>query len=221
MSETGMLERLAKLDTCAVSDGLDTMSVHGVLLGLTALSAQRRIVGRAVTVKLVPSDGKKAPRHLGTAAVEASGPQSAIVVEHNGRLDVAGWGGILSLAAKRRGAAGVIIDGACRDLDEAREMQLPIYGRAAVPRTARGRIMEEAWNIPVQLCGIRIAPGDYLIADGSGVVIVPQDIAAEVILRAERIVATEALMAQAVRDDQPVSKVMGANYETLLQRTRQ
>jgi regulator of RNase E activity RraA len=115
----------------------------------------------------------------------------------------------------------VIIDGACRDLDEAREMQLPIYGRAGVPRTARGRIMEEDWNIPVQLCGIRIAPGDYLIADGSGVVIVPQDIAAEVILRAERIVATEALMAQAVRDDQPVSKVMGADYETLLQRTRQ
>jgi 4-hydroxy-4-methyl-2-oxoglutarate aldolase len=221
MSETEMLERLAKLDTCSVSDSLDTMSVNGVLLGLAGLSTQRRIVGRAVTVKLVPSDGKKAARHLGTAAVEASGPASVIVVEHNGRTDVAGWGGILSLAAKRRGTAGVIIDGACRDVDEAREMQLPIYARVGVPRTARGRIMEENWNIPVELCGIRIAPGDYLIADGSGVVVIPQDIAAELILRAERIVATEALMAQAVREGEPVSEVMGANYETLLQRTRQ
>ncbi len=214
--ETLLLARLAKLDTCALSDALDSLGVNGVALGLAGLSSRRRIAGRAVTVTLGAADGRTAQRHLGTAAVEAAGPGSIIVVQHNGRMDVAGWGGVLSLGAKTKGAEGVVIDGACRDVDEAREMDFPVFARVGVPRTARGRIIEYAWNEPVTLCGVMIAPGDFVLADGSGVVVAPADLAAQAISAAEKIVRKERLMAKAVREGAPISQVMGANYEEML-----
>lgn len=214
-----LTDRLGKLDACAVSDALDRAEHAGVALDLAALSTRRRIAGRVITVDLRPDDGRATRRHLGTAAVEAAGPGDVIVVAHGGRTDVGGWGGILSLGASLRGVAGVVIDGACRDLDEARELDLPIYGRAGVARTARGRIVEHAWNVPVTLCGIAVSSGDYVIADASGVVFVPAAIADDVVGWAERIVAKEAAMASALRSGEPISDVMGANYETMLKGT--
>ncbi|HEY3688097.1 MAG TPA: 4-carboxy-4-hydroxy-2-oxoadipate aldolase/oxaloacetate decarboxylase [Streptosporangiaceae bacterium] len=156
------------------------------------------------------------PRHLGTAAVEAAAPGEVIVVSAGGRTDAAGWGGVLALAAVTRGVAGVVIDGACRDVDEARDLGLPVYARAGVPRTARGRLREVAWNEPVEMAGVAVRPGDAVIADGSGVVFVPAAHAAAVLLRAERIAATEAAMAARVRAGEPVSRVMSGDYENML-----
>lgn len=212
----GLLGRLALLDCCAISDALDATGLNGVLLGLRALSVPQKIVGRAITVTLGVDDGRASHRHLGTAAVEAGGPGSIIVVEHAGRTDVAGWGGILSLGARTKGIEGVIIDGACRDIDEAREMALPIYGLNGVPRTARGRIMEYGWNDPVTLCGVGVAPGDYILADGSGIAVIPEQHAEPVIKRAEKIARKESLMARDVRAGRPISEVMGSDYEHML-----
>jgi regulator of RNase E activity RraA len=216
MTDT-LLARLAKVDSCAVSDALDRIGRSGVASGLAALTVARRIVGRAVTVQLAPSDGVIAKRHLCTEAVDSAGAHNVLVVAHNGRTDVAGWGGLLSLAASRRGVAGIVIDGACRDIDESRELDLPIYGKGATPVTARGRITELAWNVPVKICGIGIEPGDLIIADGSGVAIIPNACADEVVNLAEGIVARERLMGQAIRQGEPVTRVMGANYETMLE----
>ncbi len=211
-----LLTRLAQVDSCAVSDALDRSGIAGVALGLQPVSGRDRVVGRAVTVQLGLEDNRSSKRHLCTAAVDASGPESIIVVAHEGRLNVAGWGGILSLAAKAKGAAGVIVDGACRDVDESREMGLSVYARAAVPRTARGRIIETGWNEPVSISGVNVAPGDYVIADGSGVVFIPAARIDEILAVAERIVAREKRMAAAVLSGKPVTEVMGADYETML-----
>ena len=210
--------RLARLDTCAVADALDRMKLKGVVPGLTALSTTRRIAGEVVTVQLGPDDGRPSKRHLCTAAVEASGPGKVILVAHGRRTDVAGWGGILSLAASLRQAEGVVIDGACRDLDESREFGLPVYGRAWTPTTARGRITETDWACPVTIAGVAAAPGDLLIADASGVVIIPKDHAEEVLAIAERIAAKEKLMMADLRAGKTVSDVMGADYESMLSR---
>jgi regulator of RNase E activity RraA len=199
-----------------VSDALDRSKISGVVLGLLQLSTTKRIVGEAVTVKLGPDDGREAKRHLCTAAVEAAGPGKIIVIAHGGRLDAAGWGGILSLAATVRKVEGVVIDGACRDLDECREFGLPLYGRVAVPITARGRVIEYEWNVPVDLSGTRVAPGDLVIADASGVAITPAEHAAEIVASAEAIAQKERLMAADVRAGKQVSAVMGASYETML-----
>jgi regulator of RNase E activity RraA len=115
-----------------------------------------------------------------------------------------------------RRAQGIVIDGACRDLDESLALNLPIYGRAAVPVTARGRIIEYTWNEPVIIDGVPVSPNDLIIADASGVAVIPAQNAIQVIEVAEKIVAREKAMADAVRAGKPVSEVMGAGYETML-----
>jgi regulator of RNase E activity RraA len=213
-----LVARLGVLDTCAVSDALDRLGLPGAVIGLSPLTGHRRIAGRVTTVQLGDAaEAAPSGRHLGTAAVEASGPGDVIVVEH-GRTDVSGWGGILSLAAVGRGVAGVIVDGACRDVDESRELGLPLFARAAVPVTARGRVVERDWNVPITVGGVDVAPGDLVIADGSGVVFVPAARAEEVVTAAEQVAERERAMAEQVRAGVPVSQVMGARYETMLEK---
>lgn len=214
------LGRLAAVDTGAVSDVLDRRGERGVLLGLSRLSGAGRVVGRATTVRLVPDDGRTTSRHLCTAAVEASDAGNVIVIDHGGRTDVAGWGGLLAEAATLRGVAGVVIDGACRDLDEVLDHDLPLWGRGAVPVTARGRVVEDDWNSTVEVCGVLVRPGDYLLADGSGIVVIRADDVAEVVEAAEAVVEKERVMGEALRRGAPVSSVMGQDYESLAREVR-
>lgn len=221
---TDLLARLRALDTCAVSDALDSVGISGAAVGLHAVSGSARVAGAAITVALVEahdggSSGSAAaqtPRHLGTAAVDAAGPDSVIVVAHSGRTHVAGWGGVLSAGARMRGVAAVVVDGAIRDLDEARELGLDIYAATSVPVTARGRIVERDWNVPVQIAGVNVRPGDLVLADASGVVVIPFDRAEEVIAIAARIVAKEAEMVRRVQAGDSMASVMGADYENML-----
>ena len=219
MAADEIVERLARLDSCAVSDALDKLDIKGTVIGILPLYPTERIVGRAVTVRLkTKGPGEETTRHLCTAAVEASDPGDIIVIDHKGRTDVAGWGGILSTAATVKRVAGVIIDGATRDVDEAKGLGLPLFAKAAVPLTARGRIIEDATNEPIEIAGGAVRPGDYIIADNSGVVVVPADRAAEVTPAAEAIVAREAAMARDVLAGKSVVEVMGTNYEQMLAR---
>jgi 4-hydroxy-4-methyl-2-oxoglutarate aldolase len=211
-----LVARLAKLDTCAVSDALDRLGLSGAVNGLHPMWPCPRTVGRVITVKLKRAGGERPARHLGTAAVDAAIPGDVIVIDHGGRLEAAGWGGILSLAAKIKGVAGVIVDGACRDVDESRDVGLPIFARAGTPVTARGRIVEESFNEPIRIGHVAVSPGDLVIADRSGVVFVSRARAEEIVKTAEEIAAREAQMAEAVRAGRSVVEVMGAGYERML-----
>jgi regulator of RNase E activity RraA len=209
--------RLGRLDSCAVSDALDSLGLPPAVTGLRAMTTGKRIAGRIVTVKLGAARIEGAPmRHLCTAAVEAAAPGDVLVIEQRTGIDAAGWGGVLSHAAVARRIAGVIVDGPARDIDEAAELGFPVYARSATARTARGRIYEQGFNVPVALGDTIVAPGDLVLADASGVVLIPAARAEAVIATAERIVAKERLMAVDVRAGQPVSRVMGASYEHML-----
>ena len=209
--------RLAGLDTCAVSDALDKLGLPGVATGLAAVTVPRRISGRVLTVRLGPAEeAAKSTRHIATAAIEAAAAGDIIVVAAGGRTDAAGWGGILSLAAVTRGAGGIIVDGACRDVDEARELALPVYARAGVPRTARGRLVETGWNEPVRVAGVTVASGDLVVADGSGVVFLAAGTAVQVVAAAADIAGRESALARRIRDGEPVTQVMSAVYEDML-----
>lgn len=219
MTADHLAERLRRLDTCALSDAMDRHGLSGVAPGIHPLTATTAIAGRVVTVRLKPADGSTAARHLGTAAIEAAAPGDVIVIDHQGREDAAGWGGILSTAAKQRGVSGAIVDGATRDVDEARALGFPIFATAATPRTARGRAIEQSMGEPVTIRGVRVQPGDLVLADGSGVVFLPAAEAEAVIATAEQIAAREAAMTRDVLAGLPVSEVMGHTYETMLTAT--
>ena len=207
---------------------MDQLGLTGVADGLRALTVVRRVTGPVITVQLGPAGGDPAGgraagggaprsgRHLGTAAIDAAQPGDVIVVAAGGRTDAAGWGGTLSLASATRQVGGVIVDGACRDVDETTELGLPVYAAAATPRTARGRQAEVAWDVSVLIAGISVDPADLVVADASGVVFLPASRAAEIITAAERIAAREAAMARRIRGGEPVSLVMSADYENLL-----
>lgn len=209
--------RLRRLDSCAVSDACDRLGLDGrVVTGLAPLTGPAQVAGRVVTVDLGPWTGGGGGSHLCAAATDASTADDVIVVAHHGRTDCAGWGGNLSRAARARGAAATIVDGAARDIDESRTVGHPVFARAATPRTARGRTEEVAWGGPVAIGGVAVAHGDYVVADSTGVVFVPAARIDEVLAAAEAIAAKEAAMASALDAGQPVSEVMGRDYETML-----
>jgi 4-hydroxy-4-methyl-2-oxoglutarate aldolase len=211
------IARLAKLDTCAVSDALDRMGLKGAVLGIGPLWPCPRIVGRCVTVKIKPAGLEKSKQHLCTSAIAAATPGDVIVVDNGGRVDVAAWGGLLSLAAQVRQVRGVIVDGACRDLDESRELGFPVFGRAAVQVTARGRIIQQSFNEEIAFAGVQVHPGDLVIADASGAVFVPRARELDVIAQAEALAQREAAMADAIRGGRSVVEVMETmGYESML-----
>ena len=216
-SSAALAARLARLDTCGVSDALDRLGLPGAVFGLKPMWPCPRIAGQVITVKLrLAAPGEHAPRHLGTAAIEAGGPGTVIVIEHHDRADAAGWGGILSLAARIKGVEGVIVDGTVRDVDDSRDAGFPVYARAATPITARGRILEASMGEPIDVGGIAVKAGDYVICDWSGAVFVDGTRADEIVATAESLAAREAQMAEAVRAGRSVVEVMGANYESML-----
>ena len=214
------VKRVQRLDVCAVSDAMDKLGLPPSVSGLTQQSTQKRIAGQVVTYKLVPAaqvpPHEGAPRHLGTTAIEAAQPGDVIVIEQRTGLDAGSWGGILSLAAKLRLVAGVVVDGPVRDIDEARAYEFPVYARGLTARTARSRVAEAFTNQPVRIGEVTVCPGDYVIADASGAVFIAAADIDRVLQAAEMIVGREAAMAQALRVGQPVSQVMGADYEHML-----
>lgn len=211
------IERLEKLDSCAVSDALDALDLPGSVIGLKKVWDCGRVVGRTVTVKLIPKQPNAiSHRHLGTNAVEAATDLDVVVVDNQGRLDCGAWGGILSFASKEKGIRGIIIDGACRDADECREVELPVWSRGTVTRTARNRILEHSFNEPVQVETVTVSPNDYVIADMSGVVFIPSEHADEVIAKAEMIYFKEQAMIKDIKAGKAITEVMGKNYETML-----
>jgi regulator of RNase E activity RraA len=125
---------------------------------------------------------------------------------------------VLSRAARQGGLAGAIVDGTAREIDEAVVVGFPVFARGATARTARGRIFEADTGCPVVIGEVTVHPGDYAVADSSGVVFIRADDLDRVLESAEAIAAREAAMTKDVEAGRPVSEVMGAGYEHMLER---
>lgn len=221
-----LVQRLRRLDACAVSDALDKLQLPGVVTGLPMRSSgpggASRIAGRAITMKVGPGQPPPGPaKHLGCTAIEQATADHVIVVEQRSGLEAGCWGGLLTLGAKVRGAAGVIADGPLRDVDEAVAYEFPVYSRSLTSRTARGRVVELGTQVPVTIGAqeggeVTVQPGDYVLADRSAVIFISPEQIERVLETAEMIVAKEAAMARAIQAGTPIGDVMGGNYEHML-----
>ena len=211
------VQRLRRLDCCGVSDALDSLKLAGAVTGLAPRCGNGRIAGCVVTVKLGMGAPAAGPlKHLGCTAIEQSGPDDVIVLEQRTGIEASCWGGLLSLGAKVRGVAGIVAEGPVRDIDEAIACGLPVFSRSLLPVTARGRIVEKGTNVPITVGAVNVDPGDYVIADGSGVAFIAAQNIDKVLEAAEVIVAKEAAMAKAILAGTPVGQVMGGAYESML-----
>lgn len=160
-----------------------------------------RIAGPAVTVLERTGLEAQPPRHALEAIDEA--PRGSIIVigleDAGSARDVAQWGGLMAAAAATRGLAGAVLDGGVRDVEEIRQLGFPVFSRTVVPSTSVGRLVTVAREVPVPCGGVLVNPGDIIVGDSDGVVVVPRAVAAEVLAAAIQIEETERRMTDRIR----------------------
>lgn len=142
-----------------------------------------KIVGRAATALLRPvlkTDTRTYPNAMLQVLDEAPAGSVLVYVLENG-LEIAGMGNLMSTTAKVRGLEGAVIDGAVRDVEEVTRIGFPIFARAISPATSVGRMVSVAKQVPVTCSGVMVKPGDYIVGDWDGVVVVPQEVASRVV----------------------------------------
>lgn len=186
--DSDIADRLQSLDTPALSDALDRHGVHGQAVGVAALERSSRVVGQAFTVRMLPRglSGKSVGDYIDDVE-----PGQVVVIDNQGRLDATVWGDILTSTAARRGVSGTVIDGVCRDAGRAIALGYPIFARGNTMRTGKDRVAAEAYNEPVQLAGVRVEAGDWIVGDADGIVVIPIEMLHAVTATAEEIVAAE------------------------------
>jgi 4-hydroxy-4-methyl-2-oxoglutarate aldolase len=170
------------------------------------------IVGRAVTSLVKPAAPEQATPALSTKhsveMIDNAKPGEVGIIVMEGTLDIAAMGNLMATAAKVRGMAGMVLDGAIRDVWDIRRMGLTVYARSISPRTAVGHYATVARNVPVECAGITVRPGDIIVADEDGVVVVPQERAEEVLKKAQEIDQRESGMFPFIRQFKSLSKAI-------------
>ena len=213
--------RLEALATSNLSDALDRVGVaRCAIAGIVPRWGRTKVIGRAMTIRMTAAGAVPAIAHLGVDAIFNSEPGDVIVIDNRGDLHHNCWGEILAMGAKKKGVSGVVVDGAVRDVDACETFGFPVHARGTVPSTARGRIVQEAWNVPVRLGDAPVRPGDIIVADVNGVVVIPVERLAEVVQAAEDIMAKELAMIQALAAGESILEVdKRFNYEQMLKAT--
>lgn len=183
-----IIEQLKGLGTSAVSDALDRHGIAGQVAGLRPLDRAFRVAGRAFTVRYQPVDviGGTVGDYVDDVPVG-----EVVVLDNAGRLDATVWGDILTVVANRRGLAGTVIDGVCRDSPRSLELGYPLFSRTSYMRTGKDRVQVADVQGPVSLGGVRVRPGDVVLGDADGVVVVPREREEAVVAAALEIEATE------------------------------
>lgn len=190
------VQRAARLDCATLSDALDRLGIAGQCYRIKPRDGRFRLAGRAWTLLYGPA-GKPA----GTVGdyIDDVPPGSVVVLDNGGRDNATVWGDILTEIAHRRGIAGTVIDGVCRDVALCLQLGYPIFSKDHWMRTGKDRVQVEATGVPVNIGDARVAPGDIVRGDADGVVVIPREHEAAVLDAAESIEAAEDRIRQAVR----------------------
>jgi len=212
-------KRLERLSTTNLSDGLDKIGIRGAVIGIRPLFGMPKVIGRAVTIKITAAGMMKSKRHLGIDAIATSVSGDVIAIDNRGDLYNNCWGEILSCAAKKKGVLAVFIDGAARDIDVCQEIGFPVFARGIVPITARGRIMQEDFNCVIRLGDVQVRPGDILVGDINGLIVIPPERLEELVSAAEEIFEKEELMKADILKGMDILEVDSKyNYEQMLKK---
>lgn len=190
------------LYSAVVSDALDGMGLRNQSprIPLRPLTVPTALIGRCKTTlwaNMFHSDPQ--PYELELRAVDECQLDEVLIAAAGGSMHSGVWGELLSTAARNRGCVGAIIDGAARDIAVTRRMGFPVYGRGTCVYDSRDRQRVIDLDVAVEIDGVRFAPGDLVIADEDGVVVVPRDVENEAIQRAWEKVHAENTVRDAIR----------------------
>ena len=197
-SDEVAIELLRGVSTPNISDA---MHRKGAMSGILPICAGHKIVGRAITVRTLPGDWAKP-----VEAIDRADAGNVIVID-NGRADVAPWGGLATLSCMNRKIAGVVIDGAVRDVDEIRKFDYPLFARAIVPNAGEPKGYGEI-GAEIVCGGQVVRDGDYIVGDDSGVVAIPKERAYEIARRAKEVYKTELRIRSEIERGKSLSEVL-------------
>jgi 3-hexulose-6-phosphate synthase/6-phospho-3-hexuloisomerase len=180
----------------------DAMHRKGAMTGMIPLSPGTRAVGKAVTVQTFAGDWAKPVQAIDTAS-----KGDIIVINNDQGVNVAPWGELATISCLNRGINGVIIDGAVRDVDGIKKLQYPLWARAMVPNAGEPKGFGEI-GTEIQCGGQTVSSGDWIIADDSGVVVIPKNRAYEIARRAKQVYNTELRVREELRQGKTLAQVM-------------
>jgi regulator of RNase E activity RraA len=147
-----------------------------------------KFAGPAITVKLIKQENHDADALSGMlSAIDAGVSGGVYVMQVEDGADIAGMGGLMGTAMAARGFTGAVIDGGVRDIPQLKRIGFPVYATGPVPSTSVGHYRFGGSNIPIDCNGVRVNPNDIVVADQDGVVVVPRERAAEVLVRAQQL----------------------------------
>lgn len=191
------VERALQLDCAALSDALDRSGIAGQCYEITPRDPNFRMAGHAYTVLYRPA-GHDEEGFVGDF-IDDVAPGSVITIDNRGRDNMGTWGNILTEMAHHRKMAGTVIDGINRDVALCRELNYPIFSRGHWMRTGKGRIQIAGLQVPVQIGGVTVHPGDLMRGDADGVVVVPRAMRKQVLGFAEEITEQENAIRAGIR----------------------
>lgn len=208
-----MAQALKAIGVTTLSDALDRLAIDGQCLGVMPFDRGMCFAGQAFTIRMVPVG--QTGGSVGDYIDEVQSGQ-VVVLDNNGRLDATVWGDILTLVAHGKGIAATVIDGVCRDIGRSIELGYPIFARANTMRTGKDRVTADAYDVPVQVSGVRVEAGDWLVGDADGVIAIPVARTEEVLAVAREIAEAETRIRDAVLAGSRLDEARkAARYHTL------
>jgi 3-hexulose-6-phosphate synthase / 6-phospho-3-hexuloisomerase len=195
--EAQIREILQMVSSANLSDALHR---GGVLQGIKPLFRGMHMVGRAVTVRTYPGDWAKPVR-----AIDVAEPGDVLVIDSGG-VGPAIWGELATNSAIQRGLAGVVIDGALRDSDDIVKLEFPAFSKLVMPNAGEPKGFGEI-GVPIIVGNQRVEPGDWVLGDGDGVVVLPRAIAVEYANRGMDVLERENRIREEIKEGSTLSKV--------------
>ena len=191
--------------SCVIADAQERAGVmHSYI---RPLIPELRFAGPALTIRLEPGNQVDC-----LVALPVAKAGDVIVVDAAGETETSIWGGLMSGLCKTQGVAGAVIDGGMRDTDETRDLRFPIYSKSIVPRSTHtpysGRMEPIEVNVSIQCAGVVVNPGDIVIGDEIGVVVVALDGAAQVLEKARALAEQEEKARQKIRAGKTLEELL-------------
>lgn len=201
LTQAQVIEGFRKVATASVADAVDRIVKRpGFMTYEIKPIVPAKIAGPAVTVLERAAQESRPPEHA-LQAIDEAEAGSIIVIgmeDPEQARNVAQWGGLMTAGAVARGLGGAVLDAGTRDVMEIRQAAFPVFSRTVIPSSTVGRYVTVGLNLPVVCGGVLVHPGDLIVGDADGVVVVPRAQAAEVLAAAQQIEETEARMTQAI-----------------------
>jgi 4-hydroxy-4-methyl-2-oxoglutarate aldolase len=203
-----------RVRSAMISDSLDVVGVRNNAMDIrvSALRPGMRAVGLAATVQFVPDSqyDQKDPYGAGIDFLDTLQPGELAVISTGGDCLSAFWGELFSAAAKGRGATGVVADGPLRDTEQVVGLDFPAFGQGTRSYDYKGRMRIQAIRVPVICGGVEVHPGDGVIADSDGIVVVPSEHLEKVSELANARAATEKTVLKDLLSGKSVREVWNA-----------